>query len=85
MDLRAAEINYKIAEIQYERSITLQKEGLKPMTDVEEKNVNLQGSRAKLISQENKLMASRNDVINAEIEINRISSRICRQTIKGSK
>ena len=74
MDLGAAEINSKIAEIQYERSITLQKEGLKPMTDVEQKNIKLQGAQAKLISQENKLMASRNDVINAEIEISRISA-----------
>ena len=74
MDLGAAEINSKIAEIQYKRAITLQKEGLKPMTDVEQKNIKLQGAQAKLISQENKLMASRNDVINAEIEINRISA-----------
>jgi multidrug resistance efflux pump len=74
MDLKASEINYNIAEIQYKRSITLQKEGLKPMTDVEEKNVKLLGTQAKLISQENKLIASRNDVINAEIEINRIGA-----------
>ena len=74
MDLGAAEINAKIAEIQYQRSITLQKEGLKPMTDVEQKNIKLQESQAKLISLENKLLASRNDVINAEIEINRISA-----------
>lgn len=74
MDLGAAKINSKIAEIQYKRAITLQKEGLKPMTDVEQKNIKLQGTQAKLISQENKLMASRNDVINAEIEINRISA-----------
>jgi len=74
MDLAAAGVNYKIAQVQYERAITLQKEGLKPMTDVEQKNIKLQGTQAKLISQENKLMASKNDVINAEIEINRISA-----------
>jgi len=74
MDLVAAAVNYKIAQVQYERAITLQKEGLKPMTDVEQKNIKLQGTQAKLISQENKLMASRNDVINAEIEINRVSA-----------
>jgi multidrug efflux pump subunit AcrA (membrane-fusion protein) len=74
IDLIAAETNYKIAEVQYNRSLTLQKEGLKPMTDVEQKNIQLQGSQAKMISQKNKLMASKNDVINAEIEINRISA-----------
>jgi len=74
IDLLATETNYKIAEIQYERSLTLQKEGLKPMTDVEEKKIKIQGSQAKLISQKNKLVSSNNDVINAEIEINRISA-----------
>ena len=74
IDLVAAEINAKIAEIQYQRSLTLQKEGLKPMTDVEQKSIYLQGAQSKLISQENKLLASKNDVINAEIEINRISA-----------
>lgn len=74
MDLGAAQTNYKIAEIQYQRSLTLQKEGLKPMTDVEQKKIKIQETQAKLISQENKLLASRNEVINAEIEINRISA-----------
>ena len=83
MDLGAAEINSKIAEIQYQRSITLQKEGLKPMTDVEQKNIKLQGAQAKLISQENKLLASRNDVINAEIEINRISAEYAEKLSKA--
>ena len=83
MDLGAAEINSKIAEIQYQRSITLQKEGLKPMTDVEQKNIKLQGAQAKLISQENKLLASRNDIINAEIEINRISAEYAEKLSKA--
>ncbi|MEH6682218.1 MAG: HlyD family efflux transporter periplasmic adaptor subunit [Sediminicola sp.] len=71
IDLEAARTNLNIAEIQFNRTSTLQKEGLKAVTDVEEKKLKLQETQAKLISQENKLMASRNDIINAKIEINR--------------
>ena len=83
MDLSAAITNSQVAEIQYKRAITLQKEGLKPMTDVEEKNIKLQATQAKLISQQNKLLASRNDVINAELEINRISAEYAEKLSKS--
>lgn len=53
------------------------------MTDVEEKSIKLQATQAKLISQQNKLMASRNDVINAELEINRISAEYAEKLSKS--
>ncbi len=74
IDLEAAKTNYKIANTQLERVITLQKEGLKPMTAVEAKRLKKQESQAKLISQENKLLSSKNDVINSRLEINRITA-----------
>ncbi|MFY0630881.1 MAG: HlyD family efflux transporter periplasmic adaptor subunit [Flavobacteriaceae bacterium] len=70
----AAKTNLSIAERQYERTETLQKEGLKAVKDVEEKKLKLQESQAKLIATENKLLASRNEVINAKIELNRIKA-----------
>lgn len=69
IDLEAAKTNIEIAKRQYERTLTLQNEGLKAVTDVEEKRLKYQETQAKLISQENKLLASKNDVINAEVEI----------------
>lgn len=72
IDLEAANTNLNIAERQYNRIAQLQQEGLKSMTDVEEKRLKLQETQAKLISQENKLLAAKNDVLNAEMEINRI-------------
>ncbi|MEJ2113358.1 MAG: HlyD family efflux transporter periplasmic adaptor subunit [Flavobacteriaceae bacterium] len=69
IDLEAAKTNIEIAKRQYDRTLTLQNEGLKAITDVEEKRLKLQETQAKLISQENKLLASMNDVINAEVEI----------------
>jgi len=74
IDLEAAKTNTIIAERQYGRIEQLQKEGLKAMTDVEEKRLKLQETQAKLISQKNKLLATKNQVINAEIEINRVKA-----------
>lgn len=74
IDLEAAKTNISIAERQYQRVVTLEKEGLKAITDVEEKRLKLQETQAKLISQENKLLASKNEVINSEIEINRVKA-----------
>lgn len=72
MDLVAVKTQIKIATTQFNRSVSLNKEGLKPMTDVEEKRLKLQETEAKLITQENKLITSENELINAKVEINRI-------------
>ncbi|MBG26760.1 MULTISPECIES: HlyD family secretion protein [Croceibacter] len=74
IDLIAAKTNKDIAEKQYNRTVTLQEEGLKSTADVEDKRLKLQETEAKLISQENKLLASKNDLINARIDITRTSA-----------
>ncbi|MGB3776219.1 MAG: biotin/lipoyl-binding protein [Leeuwenhoekiella sp.] len=74
IDFEAAKTNLIIAERQYERTLQLQKEGLKAVTDTEEKRLKLQETQAKLVSQENKLLASKNELINAEIELNRLGA-----------
>lgn len=72
IDLEAAKTNAKIAQTQFDRIEDLQKDGLMALKDVEAKRIKLQETQAKLISQENKYIASQNDVINAEIELSRI-------------
>ncbi|MGB6153830.1 MAG: biotin/lipoyl-binding protein [Pricia sp.] len=74
IDLEAAKTNLKIAERQFERTDQLEKEGLKAMTDVEEKRLKLQETQAKLISQQNKLLSARNEILNAQVEIGRIAA-----------
>lgn len=69
IDLINAKVNLQIAERQLERTQILESEGLKAVTDVESKNLKFQQSLAKSISQENKLLESRNEVLNAQIEI----------------
>ncbi len=72
IDLEAVKTQLKIATTQFNRSTELNKEGLKPLTDVEEKRLKLQESQAKIITQENKLLTTRNELINAQVEIGRL-------------
>ncbi len=74
IDFAAAKTNISIANTQFNRTLTLQKEGLKAVKDVEEKRLKLQATQAKLISQENKLLASKNNVLNAKLELSRIKA-----------
>ncbi len=83
IDLEAAETNLSIAQRQYERIQTLQEEGLKSLTDVEEKRLKLQETQAKLISQESQLLASRNEVINAQVELGRLDAEYADKIAKA--
>jgi len=83
MDLEAVKTQIKIASTQFNRSVTLNKEGLKPLTDVEEKRLKLQEVEAKIITQENKLLASKNELINAKVEINRIGAEYAEKSSKA--
>lgn len=74
IDLEAAKTNLKIAETQYNRVKQLEEEGLKAMTELEEKSLKLQEMQAKLVSQQNKLLQSRNNLIDAKVEINRLDA-----------
>lgn len=82
MDLVAVRTQVKIANTQFNRSVNLEREGLKPLTDVEEKRLKLQEVDAKLITQENKFLASKNELINAKVEINRISAEYAEKDSK---
>jgi len=83
IDLEAAQTNEIIAQRQYERTLTLQSEGLKAMTDVEAKRLKLQETKAKLISQENKLLASLNEISNAQLEISRVTAEYADKIAKS--
>lgn len=74
IDLETITIKKGIAKIQYDRTYTLQQEGLKAVKDVEEKQAKLQEFVAKLISQKNKLLTSENNVINAQLAISSIKA-----------
>ncbi|KIO52972.1 HlyD family secretion protein [Flavobacterium hibernum] len=83
IDLVAAKTQLRIANTQYNRSVQLNKEGLKPLTDVEEKRLKQQDVDAKIITQENKYLTSKNEYINAKVEINRISAEYSEKIAKA--
>ena len=83
MDLEAVKTQLRIAQTQFNRSTSLNKEGLKPMTDVEQKRLKLQEAEAYIITQENKLLSSKNELINAKVEINRITAEYAEKISKS--
>jgi len=74
VDLEAAATNYEIAVNQFTRAEQLKKEGLKSQTDLEAKKLKMQQTEAKKIAQNNKLLSSKNQLLNAEIDISRIEA-----------
>ena len=74
MDLEAVNTQLIIAQTQFSRAETLNRDGLKPLSDVEEKRLKLQESQAKIITQQNKLLTAKNELINSRVEINRIKA-----------
>jgi len=84
MDLVAVKTQLKIANTQYNRSLQLNKEGLKPLTDTEDKRLKLQEVEAKIITQENKYLTSKNEFINAKVEINRITAEYSEKVSKAN-
>lgn len=73
--LEAAITDFQIAEKQLERMEELYKEGLKSLTDLERKRLNVQEVRSRKISAENKLLSTRNQLINAEVEVSSIENQ----------
>ncbi len=75
IDLEAYKTNYEIAELQYKRMETLYNQGLKSLTDLEKRKLTLQKTLAAKVSGENKLLTSRNEVLNAKVELTSIEAQ----------
>jgi len=83
IDFQAAIINLEIANNQLGRMEQLYKEGLKSLTDLETRRLKLQETQAKRISAENKLLGSRNELINAEVELGSIENQYADKLAKA--
>lgn len=82
INLKAAETEYSIAQLQFTRMEQLYKDGLKSLTDLEQRKQKLQDARAKIVSAENKLLISRNEYINALIERTSIQNQYSEKLAK---
>lgn len=76
IDFEATRLNTKIVEDQYERMESLYDQGLKSLTDFENRRVKFQEAQAKLIGAQNKLLESRQEVLSAEIELDAIQAKL---------
>ena len=74
IEFEAAKTNYTIAERQLGRMQELYDEGLKSLTDLETRTLKLQETQAKLIGYESKLLSSKNELINAQLELSAIEN-----------
>ncbi|HRE95940.1 MAG TPA: HlyD family efflux transporter periplasmic adaptor subunit, partial [Flavobacteriales bacterium] len=74
IDYEASITNYTIAEQQYNRYIELKEKDVISQTDLEGRKLKFQEAMAKKISAENKVLASRNELLNSKIELNTIET-----------
>jgi multidrug efflux pump subunit AcrA (membrane-fusion protein) len=70
MALNAADTELNIAREQLKRQQELYKQGLKSLTELEQRQQQLQNAEAKKTIAQNKFMNTKNDLLNARIELN---------------
>lgn len=70
--LDAARVNFKTADEQYQRMKDLYQQGLKSLTDLENREVKMQNAYSYLINAENKFLASKSEYISTKIELGNI-------------
>lgn len=75
IDYQVARNNYEISKDQFERFEKLTKEGLKSQTDLEVRKVSMQRAQGSMISSQQKLLQSRNDIIDAKVELSSIEAK----------
>jgi adhesin transport system membrane fusion protein len=83
-DFEAEKIQFATAKAQYDRYKGLfDKGGLISLTDLEKRNLKLQETMAKRTSAENKFLVSKNEYINARIELSSLQAEYGDKTAKA--
>ena len=75
--------NYKVAEEQFKRYEELLSKGVISKTDVENRKVKLQEALSKKTSADNKFMSTKNELLNAEIDLNSIQQDFQEKLMKA--
>jgi multidrug efflux pump subunit AcrA (membrane-fusion protein) len=74
IELKAVKLNEQVAAEQLARMEKLYQEGLKSLTDLEARRIKSQEFQVKVQAQQNKMAVSKNEVLNASIEIDQINA-----------
>ncbi len=75
IEFEAAQTNYDIAKRQFERTEKLYADGLNSLTDLEARKLKMQEAQAKMVGAENKLLTSRNTLINYKVELSSVENQ----------
>ncbi len=75
IEFHTAKLNLQIAEQQLDRFEKLYKEGLKSQTELETRKISLQRAQANLVAYQQKLLQSKNDIIDAKVEYNSLEAK----------
>lgn len=83
IDFETTVINLEIAQRQYDRQKQLYDQGLKSLTELERRKLKLQESINKKIAVENKWLASKNELINAKLNLGSIENEYREKVAKA--
>lgn len=83
IELETAFINLEIAEKQFARQQTLYDQGLKSLTELEQRKQKLQESVNKKMSAQNKFVASKAELINAKISLDNLDNEFAEKISKA--
>lgn len=81
-DAIAAENNLKVAEEQFKRYEELLVKGVISKTDYENRKVKLQEAQAKKISADNKIISTKNELLNSELDLNGVQQEYAEKLMK---
>ena len=82
-DLIAVNRNFEITQERLSRGETMYKDGTISLVDLESRRLKSQEEQAKVISQSQKLSISRNELINARIELSSVEAEYQKDIAKG--
>ena len=82
-DAVAARRNLQVAQDRIQRAEAMYKEGVISLTDLESRRLKLQEDNAKIVSTEQKLLISKNELINARIELSSVNAEYQKDIAKA--
>jgi adhesin transport system membrane fusion protein len=83
IDARSSNNNYKTAEDQLKRFEELLTKGVISKTDLENRRIKVQEALSKKTSADNKFMATKNELLNAEIDLNSVQQEYQEKLMKA--
>lgn len=82
-DIQAEKLQVKIAQDRLDRGLTQEKHGIVSLNEIETRRLKVQETQNKLISVQNKLAISRQELINSQIELNSINAEYAEKIAKA--